>query len=405
MLSEKFPMSTSKLVESISSNEELFDYLNKYCCLFDLKLNYVVPKVDFDHPISASKLIAGENVVKDNGRVIYADSLTLSVTEQDFFVLQEFYDWEWETMEIYNFRIYEKAYLPTAFVKAILKLYKDKTVLKGIEEEAVNYMISKNMLNASYGMIVTDIVRELIEYTKDDTFQSTKPDLEEAIKKYNESVKRFLFYPWGVWVTSYARANLFSGILACGNDYIYADTDSVKVRNHELHMEYFDRYNRGVVEKLKRAAEFHRINPDEFSPLNRKGEPKTIGVWDFEGVFDEFKTVGAKRYMYVKDGEWHLTVAGVNKKKAMEYILKTYENPFDGLDEGLVVPGEYSGRLLLDYCNDEGCSGTVVDYLGNVGEFSELSYVHMEPTTYELTYSMDYRAYTDMLLEVKEDSW
>jgi hypothetical protein len=128
-------------------------------------------------------------------------------------------------------------------------------------------------------------------------------------------------------------------------------------------------------------------------------------VWDFEGIYDKFKTVGAKRYMYLQDGEYHLTVAGVNKKKAMQYILKNYADPFDGLDEGLIVPGEYSGRLLLDYCNDEPCSGVVTDYLGVEGEFSELSYVHMEPTTYELTYSMDYKAYTDMLLELEDDSW
>lgn len=397
-------MSKAKLVEKIESDEELFAYLNNYCCMFDVTLKDLTPKVDFDHPISASKLIQSLDVTKDNGRVISAEMLTVSVTEQDFFVLMEFYNWDWDAMEIANFRIYEKAYLPTAFVKAILKLYKDKTVLKGIEEELINYMISKNMLNAAYGMIVTDIVREIIEY-ENDLFQSTKPDLEEAIEKYNKSIKRFLYYPWGVWVTSYARANLFSGILACGKDYVYSDTDSIKVLNPEQHMDYIERYNSGVMEKLNKAAEFHKIDVSEFSPLNRKGDSKPIGVWDFEGVYDKFKTVGAKRYMYLQDGEYHLTVAGVNKKKAMQYILKNYADPFDGLDEGLIVPGEYSGRLLLDYCNDESCSGVVTDYLGVEGEFSELSYIHMEPTTYELTYSMDYKAYTDALLEVRDDSW
>ena len=395
-------MSKAKLVESIESTEQFEYYLTHYCCLFDIKLSNVTPKVDFEHPISSSKLIESEGVVKDNGRVIFAESLTMTVTEQDFFVIQEFYNFDLDG--VYNFRYYEKGYLPTAFVKAILKLYKDKTELKGIAEEAVNYMISKNMINAAYGMIVTDIVREIIEY-QNDLFQLTKPDLEEAINKYNVSAKRFLFYPWGVWVTSYARANLFSGILACGNDYVYSDTDSIKVLQPEKHRDYIERYNATVMEKLNKAAEFHKINPSEFSPQNRKGEPKPIGVWDFEGVYDRFKTVGAKRYMCEKDGEYYLTVAGVNKKKAMEYILKTYADPFDGLEEGLVVPGEYSGRLLLDYCKDEPCSGKVKDYLGELGEFSELSYIHMEPTTYELTYSMDYKAYTDMLLDIKEDSW
>ena len=412
MLSEKFPMSSGELVDSIKSEEDLESYLTKYCCLFDITIKNVIPKVDYDHPISASKLISSEGVVKDNGRVIYADSLTMTVTEQDYVVFREFYDWDMDTMEIHQFRIYEKGYLPTPFVKAILKLYKDKTVLKGVEGEEVNYMISKNMLNAAYGMIVTDIVRESIEYINDEHV-SSKPDLEEAIKNYNDGIKRFLFYPWGVWVTSYARANLFSGILACGEDYIYSDTDSVKVRNYKDHMDYFNAYNELVDKKLRAAAEYHKIDFEEFSPLNKRGAPKPIGVWDFEGVFKRFKTVGAKRYIierYDKDIDedhphYELTVAGVNKRKAMEYLEKTYADPFDGLNEGLIVPKEYSGRLLLDYCGDEPCSGEVEDYLGNVGEFSELSYIHMEPTTYELTYSADYKAYIDMLMEVTDDSW
>lgn len=406
MLSEMFPMSKSTLVEKIESEEELELYLQNYCCLFDLTLHNVRPKIDYDHPISESKLIASESVVKDNGRVIYADSLTLTVTEQDYAVYREFYDWD--EMEIHQFRIYEKGYLPTPFVKAILKLYKDKTVLKGVPEEAVNYMISKNMLNAAYGMIVTDIVRDSIEYEEDEYIES-KPNLERAISDYNNSIKRFLFYPWGVWVTSYARANLFSGILACGNDYVYSDTDSIKVLNYEKHMDYINSYNELVHKKLEAAANFHRLSMEEFSPLNREGEPKPIGVWDFEGVYDTFKTLGAKRYLTEKDGDYTLTVAGTNKSTSMKFLEieaeKRNVTPFELFEEGLIIPKDYSGRLILDYCRDEPCEGSVVDYLGNVGTYSEMSYIHMEPTTYELTFSVDYKAFTDYLMEVYDDSW
>lgn len=408
MISEKFPMSSSTLVDSINGEEELEEYLKKYCCLFDITLKDVYPKVDYDHPISASKLIASDGVVKDNGRVIYANSLTMTVTEQDYAVYREFYDWDSSATEIHQFRIYEKGYLPTAFVKAILKLYKDKTVLKGVEEEAINYMISKNMLNAAFGMIVTDIVRELIEYD-DNLYIETKPNLEKAISDYNNNIKRFLFYPWGVWVTSYARANLFSGILACANDYIYSDTDSIKVLNYEDHMGYIGEYNSLVRKKLEAAAEYHRLSMEEFSPLNRKGEAKPMGVWDFEGTYDRFKTLGAKRYMTETNGRYTITVAGTNKKSSMEFLeeeaAKRGVTPFDLFDEHLIIPEEYSGRLILDYCGDEPCSGEVVDYLGNLGHYSELSYIHMEPTTYELTFSADYKLFTDYLLEVYDDSW
>lgn len=401
MLSEKFPMSKSRLVGEIKDAAELKWYLKHYCCLFDVTLKGLIPKVDYDHPISASKLINSSNTVLDNGRVVSADFVSLTCTEQDFWVYSEFY--EWESMEIKKFRIYDKAYLPTPFVKAILKMYKDKTTLKGVDGEEVNYMISKNMLNSSYGMAVTDIVRDIIEYQFDE-FSSTKPDLDEAIEQYNNSKRRFLFYPWGVWVTAYARANLFSGILACKEDYVYSDTDSIKVRNPNLHSDYIDNYNNRIRAKLIKAAQFHHIDPKEFSPLNRKGEPKPIGVWDYEGTYDRFKTIGAKRYMTEKNGEYSLTVAGVNKSKAIDYIVKMFADPLEGLQDHLLVPAENSGRLTVTYCDDPFVT-VVTDYNGVQCEVAEESYIHMEPSDYELTMSDEYKSFLYKIFNVKDDSW
>ena len=401
MLAEKFPMSRSKLIEHIDSEEELVKYLKTYCCLFDIELTNVTPKIHNDHPISYSKLIDVNRPVVDNGRIVSAESLTLTCTEQDYFVYLTFYNWD--SMTIKRFRIYEKGYLPTPFVKSILELYKKKTTLKDVEGEEVNYMISKNMLNSAYGMAVTDIVRDEISY-EDDKFSSTKPDMEEAIRKYNDGKRRFLFYPWGVWVTSYSRSNLFSGILACGDDYIYSDTDSIKILNPDRHWDYINKYNEQIQEKLLKAAKFHNIDPSEFSPLNKKGKPKPIGVWDYEGSYDRFKTIGAKRYIIQRGDNYYLTVAGVNKALARDYLVKVCDDPLDGLHDGLCVPAEYSGRLTLTYI-DEPVSGEVRDYLGNIGEFSELSCIHMEPSSYELTLSDEYKAFLNKMFGVKEDSW
>ena len=143
MLAEKFPMSKSRLVEHIDTEEQLFNYLNKYCCLFDVELVNITPKVDYDHPISFSKLIDVKSPIIDNGRIVSAEKLTITCTEQDFFVFLAFYNWD--EIHIKRFRIYEKGYLPTPFVKSILELYKRKTTLKDVEGEEVNYMISKNI--------------------------------------------------------------------------------------------------------------------------------------------------------------------------------------------------------------------------------------------------------------------
>lgn len=405
MLTEQFPMSKGELVPYIEDWEELQMYLHKYCCLFDVTLTNVSPKVDYDHPISVSKLIKSSGVREDNGRVVSAESITLTMTEQDWFTFEEFYFYE--DYDFKYFRIYEKKFLPKPFYKAILDLYKKKTILKDVEGEEINYMISKNMLNAAYGMIVTDIVRDVLDYdySISDYIPPSKPDLEEAIDKYNNSKKRFLFYPWGVWVTAYARRNLFSGILACGDDYIYSDTDSIKIFNPEKHMDYIEDYNNKLLSRINSIAEYLGIDPEEYAPKNKNGVPKPIGIWEYEGKYKRFKTLGAKRYLVEKqDGTYVLTVAGVNKKKACQYLVEKYKDPFIGFTHDLIVPAEYSGRLTLTYV-DKPCDGLGADYLGNKCEYHEQTFIHMEPSDYNLTMSSEYRGFINLLYGIKEDSW
>ena len=102
-----------------------------------------------------------------------------------------------------------------------------------MEGKEVEYLLSKGMLNSVYGMCVTDPVKD--EHTYETEWDLEKVDVMEAIHKYNESKGRFLFYPWGIWVTAYARRNLWSAILNVGNDYVYSDTDSIKALNFETH--------------------------------------------------------------------------------------------------------------------------------------------------------------------------
>jgi len=401
MLTEKFPMSKSRLIREISDASQLNYYLNRYCCLMDITFRWLTPKLSYDHPMSISKCTNALSPLVDNGRVVAAESVTTTITEQDFRIYEVFYSWD--EMTIHNFRIYEKSYLPKPFVQAILSMYKDKTTLKGVEGEEINYMISKNMLNAAYGMCVTDIFRDEIKYENDE-YSSTKPDIDEAIDHYNKSKRRFLFYPWGVWVTAYARANLFTGIVACGNDYVYSDTDSIKVLHSDTHRDYINKYNETITAKLDKAAEWHHLDSSEFSPLNRKGEPKPIGVWDYEGEYDRFKTLGAKRYLTEKSGEYALTVAGLSKRSARDYLVREWSDPFKGFEGGLHVPSEWSGRLTSTYI-DEPTHGVVRDYLGNVGNFEEYSSIHMEPSEYEITISQEYQAFLDRIKGIKEDSW
>lgn len=401
MVLEKFPMSKSRIITETLNEEQLTELLMSYCCIMDIEYYNISPKLFHEHPISKSKCTKIEGCVADNGRVVIAQYLKMTITEQDFFIYQRFY--EYERISISNLRIYEKNYLPKPFIMAILELYRKKTVLKGVEGEEINYMISKNMANAAYGMIVTNPIRDKVKYVNDN-FVNEAHNIDEELTKYNSNIRRFIFYPWGVWVTAYARANLFSGIAELGSDYVYSDTDSIKSVNSQLYSNYFDSYNQNILQKIAEVSSYHNIDVSMFSPVTKKGEVKTIGLWDDEGIYDEFKTLGAKRYMVskIKSGkkEFTLTLAGANKKKTMSY-LESIGNPFERFDNNMRIPKEYAGRLIMTYIDDE-TEGDIVDYTGVSYHYHELSSVHMEPSEYNLTMSDEFTDYLKGLIDFGE---
>lgn len=396
MVSEMFPISKGILVNGngrLHNDEEFYSFLSNYCCLFDVKIKGLMTKVVHENPLSYSRCYGVKKEVLNNGRIVCADELMTTLTEQDYFVLKHFYSWD--KIYIANFRIYEKGYLPTSFVKSILKLYSDKTTLKGVKGKEIEYMAGKGMLNATYGMAVTDICRDDNIYTELHTWDINECDYEKSIEVYNASKKRFLFYPWGVWVTAYARRNLFTAIIELKNDYVYSDTDSVKVLNHEKHKEYFDNYNKQAREKLEAACEHHKIPFEAVEPATIKGVKKLLGVWDFEGVYKRFKTLGAKRYLVEEsDGDIALTVSGVNKGVAVPYLVDKYgkDGIFEAFTDTLYIPPDYSGKNTHTYIDDV-VSGVLTDYNGIEADFEELSGVHLEKADYSLSISVAYLDY------------
>lgn len=394
MVSEQFPMSKGVKID-IQTPEEFYHNLDCYCCLFDITFINLRPLVLTEHPLSVSKCTGLYKHVEDNGRIVEAEELTTTMTEQDFFIVQQFYTWD--EFAIGDFRRYRRAYLPRDFVMSILKLYWDKTTLKGVEGREDEYLNSKELLNSCYGMAVTDICRDVIDYADD--WMIGKGDVVKDIAVYNRSVNRFLFYAWGVWVTAYAGRNLFTGIYEAGADYVYSDTDSVKLRNAENHAGYFEQYNKMIEDKLIKAMDYHGFDRNLIRPKTIKGEEKILGVWEYEGTYSRFKTLGAKRYMTEKDGQISITVSGLNKKATVPYLIKEYgDDVFEKFDDDLYIPPEYTGKLTHTYIDDEQ-SGFVTDYDGVTAEYTELSAVHLEPAEYEMSLSS---RYLDYLMGIRE---
>ena len=130
MVTEKFPLSPGKMIEDISA-ENIVYYLDKHCCVFDAYFEGLRPKIGFESyiPLWKCQHISRERLVS-NGRVIFADEVLITITNVDFEIISECYDYD--SLQVKNFRLYEKRYLPTKFIQATIELYKDKTELKGV---------------------------------------------------------------------------------------------------------------------------------------------------------------------------------------------------------------------------------------------------------------------------------
>lgn len=395
MIADKFPMGPATMFNK-STVEYITENTNKYCFVFNIRFTKIRPKLWQDNPISISKCYKSIGIKQNNGRLISADEITMTITDVDFTVIKDFY--EWDSVEVGKTWRYPKAYLPKPFVETIVSLYEDKTTLKDVTGKEVDYLLKKGMLNSSFGMTVMDVLQEEIWFDYSG-WHSNEGDVSEILAEYNSDERRFLFYPWGVFVTAYARRNLFYAIKECGDDYIYADTDSVKIMNYEKHKNFFDRYNNWITARLVTAAKFHGIDPSRLKPKTIQGIEKPLGVFDDDGFYTKFKTLGAKRYLVeTKEGKLKATVAGVNKKGIAKY-LSEQKDPFTFFDDKMTVPAEYSGKTQCAYF-DEPIEGITTDYLGNSFEYHELSGVHLGTSDYNLTISSLYATLLNSKTEV-----
>lgn len=398
MLSEKYPMSKPIKVNLRVEDFNSLVISDEWGLMFDIKITGLHSKITYDTYLSESKCFNCKNAIINNGRIYECDELTTTITDIDFKIIKQCY--EWDKIEVANCYKFYMAYLPKQILLSILDLYGAKTTLKGVEGKEVEYLLKKGMLNSVYGMCVTDIVRGEITYN--DIWSKTPITQEitdEQIEKYNNSRNRFLYYPWGVWVTCYARKNLWEGILNIGDDYIYSDTDSIKFLNLEQHKQFIDFYNSKVEKKLKTMCDFTHIDFNLCKPKTIKGKEKLIGVYDYEGTYSYFKTLGAKRYMYEENNKVHITIAGLSKQNGVKYleeVCKDNLDIFNHFTDELYIPPNATGKNTHTYIDDE-MEGIIVDYTGRKTNVKSLSSIHLSECDFTLSISKQYNNFLMML--------
>lgn len=401
MIAELYPNSIP-LKKPFTNMEDFERLCKEKLVMFTAEFTNIVSTVDFDNYISKSKCENIEGFTENNGRVFSADKLKITITNIDWKIIKQVYSWE--DVKISNVYWFFKHYLPKPIIESIIELYQNKTKLKGVKGEEAEYMHSKGMLNSVYGASVQRVLHEQIEYSTKSNEWTTSPESDDELKQYNKSYNRFLYYAWGIFVTSYARANLWNGILNIRDDYIYSDTDSIKMLHWEKHKKYVEDYNKKVTEKLRKTLKFYHLPVNSVEPKTIKGEPKPLGVWDFEGVYDSFKTLGAKRYVYSytdKDGK-HLktTIAGLGKEDGAKYLLSISDNDPDkavkNFRNNFTVPKGKTGKLTHTYIDDMK-QAYITDFQGHTELVTALSSVHLEPTGFTLSMSQQFKDFLTSL--------
>ena len=283
---------------SIQALEELLH--RRRACLFRIRLQNVrLLDQSFGCPyIPVDKCRNLSGYVNDNGRILCADSLEITITDIDWSIIQSEYTFtDPKILVLYSAR-YGK--LPRVLVNTTIEYYQKKTELKNVQGKEMEYTKSKNKLNSIYGMMAQDPVKQDIIY-EENMFHFGTEESETLLEKSN--LRAFLVYSWGVWVTAWARLRLEEGIRIAGQGFVYCDTDSVKY----LGTADFRKYNR---ERIHASSESGAYASDP------SGEVHYMGVYEQERSYAEFVALGAKKYAYRYKGDphCHCTVSGVSKK-------------------------------------------------------------------------------------------
>lgn len=369
MMMDQYPMTKFMRV----SAAKFYRVLDRgYACIFrcmlrDVRFNMKTgdPYIDIAHCRNF------KNIVNDNGRILSADFLEMTITDIDFKIITSCYSFK--ELYIKDLYISKYDYLPEEFRSELMFYFTEKCKLKGVQGKEYEYAKYKEKVNASFGMMVTDIAQDTIDYI-DGEWVTEPCDISESLEKYYNNRNSFLAYQWGVWVTANARKRLYDLIIRYKTDHVYNDTDSVKGLGD--HTE--------DIEDLNREIRYEAENSPIPAIAHVNGRSYVLGEWEDDGQYTKFRTWGSKKYCSEdNNGKISLAVAGLNKKLGAQELQNN-----GGISEFKIGKTFVNSGRLTAYYNDSephyitGRDGTIILTGSNVA---------LVDTTYTLGVTNEYR--------------
>ena len=357
MCNRLYPMAEFREAMYIRKEADILKYMKKGKALLlriefeDMELRS--PDQAFPY-ISVSKILNNdkhyrEHLMADNGRLLSAPGVytVITVTDIDFRIIARQY--KWKDLRVTQAWTSRYAPLPKAYIELVQKYYRLKNELKNVPGKQQDYNSAKGRLNSLYGMLVQqgDRARLLFDWETGMFEPEERLQPSEILEKFEK--KAILPYHIGVWITAYAREALQDMIEAfetpSGSWVIYCDTDSVYVMD-----------GHGVdIEKINEPIKNASLASGSYA-TDPQGITHYMGVWEIDKAgLQQFKTLGAKKYAYVENGEVHITISGVNKiQGAMELTRKGMDagvDPLELMESGFVF--EEAGKNVVTYVHME----------------------------------------------------
>lgn len=361
MLQDYYPITPFKKVDYEPK------YLTTKCCILFVVFTNIKAKTS--HTIeSSNKIIQAKEPIYDNGRLYSAKGIYVCLTELDLASYKEFY--EWDSMKVTNMYISDRGLLPTYLLDVLVEYYERKDNLKrsGLSKSP-EYALTKAMVNSAYGLTVTRLTFSDVEYSNGEW------NLNRSDKSYQDQItNQVLSCFWGIWVTAHSRRKELKTLRLLNKHVAYSDTDSHKLVGFDcLYM--IREYNNSIRRKNHRLCNYYGYD---------KSVLLDIGTFDIEGLIYQFKTLGAKRYIYTDADGLHQTISGLYKTALAEYSEHLDIDAFDIFNDNMYIPSEYTHKLASTY-NDMPTDAYICgDYM------HALSSVALIPTDFTLRLANDY---------------
>lgn len=356
---------------------------------------------------SISKTDKASGIIADNGRCEFIGSGEISIIDTDWEIFKEAYDFDNSDIEVLELQRADAGYLSKDLILKILQYYGDKTSLKGVKDRESEYKAGKQKINGIYGCFVTKVAMDQVEFGDNGwnvtPFESLGEEYFDQIIGSLKQEKQFGCYQLGIWVTGWSRWTLWKMILKIDKNrsvdrgyykqssLVYGDTDSLKGYFTDEEMSWFHEFNKQITLDSYMVADYYGFDRDLYNPKTIKGVAKPLGWWDQEEDA-VLKTLGAKRYVAVHDGQLETTIAGLPKSAGSKKI-KTIED----FNNHTVWGANESGKLTAYYIDDmEPMVWT--DHFGKSYKGYDKYGISLKPTSFDMSLSSEFESFLSVLM-------